>query len=234
MVGIGDNGGLSGGPFVSESRDLLLDPNASRKAKETYVAPQWPTGSGSRCMRSTGRPTSGGSSTTSPPNTAVAGRQIRACAATRGSSSAGSSGNRKRTGIIVLIVLLPSRTRRPRHPDTVVIGGSVTQGAACSGAGPRHPAAWRPAPRPLHRRSRRVAGTDFTGPGGRTRRGSAATREKRHSGGGRRAGQERPGADRKTGARDSRVARQSGHACGSAIDRAVLCSPRHPFLQNGF
>jgi hypothetical protein len=40
MVGIGDNGGLSGGQFVSESRDLLLDPNASRKAKETFVAPQ--------------------------------------------------------------------------------------------------------------------------------------------------------------------------------------------------
>jgi hypothetical protein len=63
-------------------------------------------------------------------------------------------------------------------------------------------------------------------PGRRTRRGSAPTREKRHSRGERQADRERLGAGRETGARDSRAAHQSGDACGSAIGRAILLAAR--------
>ena len=58
--------------------------------------------------------------------------------------------------------------------------------------------------------------------GRRTQRGSAPTREKRNSRGGRQADRERLAADWETGARDSRAAHQAGNACGSAIGRAIL------------
>ena len=58
----------------------------------------------------------------------------------------------------------------------------------------------------------------------RTRRDSAQTREKGHSGGGSHAGRERPGAGRETGARGSRAAHQLGNRCGRAIGWAILRS----------
>ena len=59
-------------------------------------------------------------------------------------------------------------------------------------------------------------------PGRRTRRASAQTLEKGHSGGGSHAGRERPGAGRETGARGSRAAHQLGNRCRRAIGRAIL------------
>ena len=118
-------------------------------------------------------------------------------------------------------------------PSFAAAGRTVRRGAAdpgvfdpllCGGAGDSPKPLWL---RPLHHSggTRRAAGDRHPQPvtaaasqvttkprGRRTQRGSAPTREKRHSRGGRQADRERPGADWETGARDSRAAHQSGDA----------------------
>ena len=72
-------------------------------------------------------------------------------------------------------------------------------------------------------------------PGGPTRRDSAVTVRKtpRRGGGGRpRDPLSRPGQARAAGATGSRVAQQSGNACGSAIDRAILSFPKLSLICN--
>jgi hypothetical protein len=89
----------------------------------------------------------------------------------------------------------------------------VARRAACD----RHP-------QPLTAAGRRVTKKPR---GGRTRRDSAPTREKRHFRGERRRSREPlsgPGQPRDAGATRSRAAHPSGNACGSAIDRAIFLS----------